>query len=917
MRIFNNLPATKTFNSLNRTNKKLAKTLNSLSTGLRINSSSDDAAGFAISQKMRSQISGLNVAMRNSQDGISLLQTAEGALGESNSMLQRMRELAVQASNDSLTSNDRQYIQLEINELKKQIDKISNTTQFNRKRILDGSSGALWSSSDINVKARINGGLTRIDEFGQKVSSEGNYRIEISAEGGRPQVQKSNIFKVSYEEVVTRTETVQNITGYTTPEPYEININDGLDTLGNASGTGWDFRDGQLTITGSGKYCIVGDTTPTTNHIFVNPGVNATIFLRDVNVDTTNSQNYNWSASAGSAFFMQDATVDIYLDGENSFTSGGGWHSSGIEASGNSKLTISSISGDFSTNGTLRATGSLHGAGIGGSCASMTADCGEIIIKGGTIEVQGGDGAAGIGGGNGGGPLGGTAKKILIEGGNVTANGGIGGAGIGSGGSDPSYAPSNNNSQVIIKGGTVVANGGNDYLYVYSKGAGIGGGSTFDSGHIEISPNASVTTTGYVEAGQTESIGCGEGGTNRDVNNPSLTPSAPRTVPSLPMTDPEPITEEEVIVTETITTKSSTLSDMFRNPNGVSLIERPQTITITQGDGKTANVTLYETDTMEDIAEKINDAISDSLGQGKYTNNTNKFCTISDGTQNTSESIFTKELIKNEETEEEMEIAPGSEILSGTVTTSTNGYNVGGTMLIRSAIPGKSGELYFSGDEDLLKALGLNTIQEAQDATYTASVYNAHSGEKIATNVKSSEPEFPSLIPPEIDIEVDLMSGLSANWDENTKRFIMARKDVYTTFLHLKDNGTIFQIGANGGEDFSVQLGDTSCNALGISKVNVATRETASKAIGIIDKAITKISSQRAKIGAYENSLEYNIEELSITSSNLTNSESRIRDADMAKTMMNFVKLQILNQSGISMLAQSNQLPNSVLKLMQ
>ncbi|MBR0315411.1 MAG: hypothetical protein IJQ99_00890 [Synergistaceae bacterium] len=102
-----------------------------------------------------------------------------------------------------------------------------------------------------------------------------------------------------------------------------------------------------------------------------------------------------------------------------------------------------------------------------------------------------------------------------------------------------------------------------------------------------------------------------------------------------------------------------------------------------------------------------------------------------------------------------------------------------------------------------------------------------------------------------------------------------------------------------------------------MSNVNVATRETASKAIGIIDKAITKISSQRAKIGAYENSLEYNIEELSITSSNLTDSESRIRDADMAKTMMNFVKLQILNQTETSMLAQSNQLSNSVLKLMQ
>ena len=153
MRIANNLPALAAFTSLNKINRSLDKTIKALSTGLRINSSSDDAAGFAISEKMRSQISGLDVAIRNSQDGISLLQTAEGALGETNSMLQRMRELAVQASNDSLTSNDRQYLQLEIDELKKQIDRIADTTQFNKKRILDGSSGAVWSSSDTNVKA--------------------------------------------------------------------------------------------------------------------------------------------------------------------------------------------------------------------------------------------------------------------------------------------------------------------------------------------------------------------------------------------------------------------------------------------------------------------------------------------------------------------------------------------------------------------------------------------------------------------------------------------------------------------------------------------------------------------------------------------------------------------------------------------
>ena len=177
IRINNNLPALGVFRSLNATNKSLSKAIATLSTGLRINSAADDAAGFAVSEGMRSQISGLGIAMRNSQNGISMLQTAEGALGETNAMLQRMRELAVQASSDTLTSQDRQYLQLEIDELKGQVDRIANTTQFNRKKILDGSCGAVWSSSDSGVRERIHGGLVSVDEFGQKVNHEGNYRI--------------------------------------------------------------------------------------------------------------------------------------------------------------------------------------------------------------------------------------------------------------------------------------------------------------------------------------------------------------------------------------------------------------------------------------------------------------------------------------------------------------------------------------------------------------------------------------------------------------------------------------------------------------------------------------------------------------------------------------------------------------------
>ena len=173
-----------------------------MSTGLRINSAADDAAGLAISEKMRSQINGLNMAVRNAQDGISMLQTAEGALSEVHSILQRMRELSVQAANDTLTQQDRQYIQLEIDQLKSEIDRTSTATQFNKKRLLDGSSAGLWSSNDLATKAYIRGSLRQIDRFGQKAAFEGNYKIQINATPGQAEAMKTDVFKIKHKNVV-------------------------------------------------------------------------------------------------------------------------------------------------------------------------------------------------------------------------------------------------------------------------------------------------------------------------------------------------------------------------------------------------------------------------------------------------------------------------------------------------------------------------------------------------------------------------------------------------------------------------------------------------------------------------------------------------------------------------------------------
>jgi flagellin len=139
MRINNNLMAMNTHRQLGLNANAGSKSIEKLSSGFRINRAGDDAAGLSISEKMRSQIRGLSQASRNAQDGISLIQTAEGALNETHAMLQRMRELAVQSSTGTNTDDDRSALQNEITQLKNEIDRIGETTEFNTQKLLNGS----------------------------------------------------------------------------------------------------------------------------------------------------------------------------------------------------------------------------------------------------------------------------------------------------------------------------------------------------------------------------------------------------------------------------------------------------------------------------------------------------------------------------------------------------------------------------------------------------------------------------------------------------------------------------------------------------------------------------------------------------------------------------------------------------------
>ena len=200
--VYNNLYASPAQVALSKASREQGNVIKQLSTGLRINSASDDASGLAVADKLAGQISGLKRASLNTQDGLSYMQSVEGAMSQVSDMILRIRELAVQAGNGAYTANDRVILQLEVDELKEEINRVAKSAEFNTKKLLDGDSTALWSSSNPNINALVRG--PEIDE--------GNYKIDVTGQtAGQNAIYKSDIMSVLpgtlVAEVIARVDT--------------------------------------------------------------------------------------------------------------------------------------------------------------------------------------------------------------------------------------------------------------------------------------------------------------------------------------------------------------------------------------------------------------------------------------------------------------------------------------------------------------------------------------------------------------------------------------------------------------------------------------------------------------------------------------------------------------------------------------
>ena len=1287
MVIQHNIPALQTYNIVNSTSNALQKSIAKLSSGLRINSAADDAAGLAISEKMRAQVRGLDRAVSNTQDGISLIQTAEGALQETHSILQRMRELAVQGANDTLTQQDRTYIQEEIDQLKDEITRIGNTTQFNKKKLLNGESSALWSSSDMETKALVRGSLREVDQFGQKKSIEGNYKIRVKAEPGQAEVQKSDIMTIKHPDVLTN-KTVKADDGIKdvsvdnmTPGTYSLQLTDDETTnqntgqitgsygVGGSSGGNSEFtgvytagsnamvrdpiaangsetfkiklgdkefsldvestgatmtasdvakdlasqmteklagfgvtvdeeeladfltaNDGKTTLkaTAASKNALgdlsvassnatqysktissganplisagvganssigylvdygsagglgqklytvtndtatglsagvtadklaeqmakdlgdigvqidadkLGDVLSAANTSVVatasGPGIIPGTGTMTISIDGTastgtaltfgNETNTSyttqytkgteplvtgtpgagqaWSVKLGStdlslattetttaitidavagliadkaatagfvidsgelSAFLSDTTGDATLNISSATSAnpgtltivansatGGVAHavvepgetvsstkatSSAVVADSSAKTTYTSDTTDWTTGFTAGNTYELSVGDTNVSVATVATDTADDLVRklvskaaenglvidgdelkdfmtdttgtktltiGSSVAKSGEDitfknstSSTQVG----------TASAGNVEGasteakasdifevtstGNNTMNASILFEVTGKNEAADSVtlkatatmldqngkASSATMDNIVVTGGgdevnlTGIFGGDNDndqrvtvrlnagYLNSINKGgmfvasvkagtadANNGNGITVKLNSTKDKDWANAWDNGVFNEKTPEYFLNGEELADKDINftnyilnektgevsQGTVTLSTDKTFSKNgTLAKNASIKNNDVLANFTTTYIGKTATgdvklrdlDKFWNSEGTFMLDDAKTLTLNQGDGKTASITLYANDTLDEVATKINNAIADGLGQATYVDNATHFATFVSDASGEFDS-----------------------------------QAVNGTFVIRSVVPGAQGEITFSGDENVLNALSLNTIQDSKETVYNVDVLDEHTGKLIAQNVKTTSNVMYGVIHDNVDVEFGALSGVSATWNENMNKYTYDTETTEST-LHIADNTTVLQIGANEGEDLAMDIGDMRSHALGIDGVNVMSHDRAGRAITLIDNAIDKVSTQRAKLGAYQNRLEYTASSLTTASENLTSAESRIRDADMAKEMMEFTKLNIMLQAGNSMLAQANQQPQNVLSLIR
>jgi len=895
----------------------MSNSLEKLSSGLRINRAADDAAGLAISEKMRSQIRGLDQASRNAQDGISLIQTAEGALTETHSILQRMRELAIQAANDTYTSEDRSQVQLEIDQLISEVDRIANTTQFNAKNLLDGTTSAYVSTDSLNTKVFLRDGLRQLNEFGQKTAGGGNFKLEIEAEAGTNQVQKTSIFKIAHASVTSGIETT-NTTVVNARACVTIATNVlAVCALSTGAQLTLDFLFSDLC---QFSLNIVG-TCAVVNMQDIACSINAVAGLKNrldtsfstvtclVLLDKNCGENFILTASltegAACTLFCFGGMSAVLNCGTCVGTFNTAWACSG----GALVNVCSGCMASGITAATIKGTTKVGTACISVVCAVSNASYASLVTVEGvnracfaaglTCAVYDASGCAWNG-------------TVLFEVANIDTTNCIVTYNV------KAHLYKFSTGEYLYQEATSVQNSTLNCLFLVNingfricdtTGCSAPSAASWGGVGCQVIVGISACTTAacIADAMCFTNGGCTYQFAFRSTQMEQKTNSfnvfsfgacgsaecvtIGFTAAVITINSTAALTQANVAASGgvgCIAIGSTKLRDIdkFWDASGQFILENTQTITVYQGNGKTATLTLSGSDTINDVKLKLNNAIAIGLCQAVLA-----------GIGSDSDKFVSY-------------VCAGDK--SGPEATS-------GTFVIRSAVAGDEGEITVVGNDSVLAALGLTTTQEATNNTFYVNVTDATNGNSMATCVKIADNKLIGIVGDTIDVEFDASTGLKTTWDATAKDWKLtggaANKD--QSSIVIADNTLILHIGANQMQDVGMGIGNMSAAALGVKGLIVTSNITANQSVGKLNLAIDVVSKERAKLGAMQNRLDHTINNLGVTSENLTASESRIRDVDMAKEMMSFTKFQILANAATSMLAQANQMPQTVLQLLR
>jgi flagellin len=769
MRINHNLTAINTHRQMGISELDGSKSMEKLSSGFRINRAGDDAAGLAISEKMRAQVKGLSMASKNSSDTISLIQTAEGALAETHSILQRMRELSVQSANDTNVDKDREELQAEVKQLKAEIDRIGNTTEFNTKKLLEGSATGVRGEIVGTLRVNNNSNLV-IDANKQQAMADSIANDRSWAFDGAYMLIKTNqTFDADGKAQYNATD--YNLVG---PDGHVYQFKSYADNP-NTVFTTEELKDGTI-IAGGPSIEIQGNGTTLETNVTIGNKDGLTSFNKAAGwtPPTTDSTDGDIDTLAVGSTMAKGSTIDF----------NGGNRNVKIEVSGKE------ISLEWSeSNKILKIDGELVAVG-----KSKTLEDGTIIshTASGKIEVS-------------------TGMVKLAQSLNAYESGGQ------------------------VKGFTL------------AKDSTLVGGT-------KLQGKFTAATTGNVG---TEHVAAGGKSLESHVTNAILTQAALDAVGSK------------------------------------SILAAGSTFTIT--DGKSVVIGGKELKYDSTIA-----------GTNKFTYDGDEVTT---GTITVDGATLT---ITNGTGAVAVSVASVS-LDNGAIALGT-GQNVDAISLAVGSTVGKDSVAAAAVAAGLDIKWDLpDTLAKTTVTLEAGTVINATNADKIfagsvtladgGVNIQFSANKGNNLDGRYYDLDVG--DGLT---------YIFTKYDAASSNLN---DSIMSQIGANSGQTTFLSISDMRCRALGVEDVDISSKWGAATAIETVNNALQKVSHQRSLLGALQNRLEHTIKNLDTAAENLQAAESRIRDVDMAKEVMEFTRTNILQQASQAMLAQANQQPQSVLQLLR